>query len=111
MSDAPKLHKKTKSLKNWLTVSGAIVSLAGLFAFAFLFFIDSFAHHGNPYMGILAYVIAPGFIIGGVVFAIVGAWLHARRSKKVDYNISIDLTRPRDRRIAIVFTIGAALFL
>ena len=67
MSDEPKIPRKS-SLKNWLTVTGAIVSLGGVFAFAFLFFIDTFAHHGNPYMGILAYVIAPGFIIGGIGF-------------------------------------------
>jgi nitrate/TMAO reductase-like tetraheme cytochrome c subunit len=111
MNDDTKNVKKPTSLKNWLTVTGAIISLGGLFAFAFLFFIDTFAHHGNPYMGILAYVIAPGFILGGIAFAIIGAWLHARRLKRVDYNISIDLTRPRDRRIATGFTIGAALFL
>ena len=58
MKDEPKKSKTPTSLKNWLTVSGAIVSASGLFAFAFLFFIESFAHHGNPYMGILAYVIA-----------------------------------------------------
>lgn len=107
-------HKKAKqptSLKNWLTVTGAIISVSGLFAFAFLFFIDAAAHHGNPYMGILAYVIAPGFIFGGAGFALVGAWLHHRKLKRVDYNISIDLTRPRDRRIATIFTIGAAIFL
>jgi hypothetical protein len=110
MSDEPKIPRKS-SLKNWRTVTGAIVSLGGVFAFAFLFFIDTFAHHGNPYMGILAYVIAPGFIIGGIGFAVFGAWLHARRARRVDYNISIDLTRPRDRRIATAFTIGATLFL
>ncbi len=85
--------------KNWLTVTGAIISLGGLFAFAFLFFIDLFAHHGNPYMGILAYVIAPGFILGGLGLAIFGAWRHLQRLKKIDgaHEISIDLTRPRDR--------------
>jgi hypothetical protein len=102
---------KGRALKNWLTISGIIVSLGGLFAFAFLFAIDTFAHRGNPYMGILAYVVAPGFIFGGLAFAAFGAWLHARRIRKTDLNISIDLTRPRDRRIATVFTIGAALFL
>ena len=40
-----------------------IISAGGLFAFILLFAIDTFAHNGNPYMGLLAYVIAPGFIL------------------------------------------------
>jgi hypothetical protein len=110
MNHETKKSKKT-SLKNWFTVTGAIISFGGVFAFAFLFFIDTFAHHGNPYMGILAYVIAPGFIFGGIAFALFGAWRHHRRLKRVDYNISIDLTRARDRRIATIFSIFAAVFL
>ena len=94
-----------------MTVSGAIVSLGGLFAFVFLFFIDIFAHHGNPYMGILAYVIAPIFIFGGLGLAIIGAILHRRRLKRTNYEISIDLTRPRDRKVAAFFVIFAAVFL
>jgi nitrate/TMAO reductase-like tetraheme cytochrome c subunit len=111
MSNETKHAQRPRSLRNWLTVSGAIIALGGVFAFAFLFFIDVFAHHGNPYMGILAYIIAPGFVVAGVVLAVFGAWRHRRRLKKVDYEISIDLTRPRDRKIATVFTIGAVLFL
>ena len=113
MNDELKQGKKPTSLRNWLTVTGAIISLGGLFAFAFLFFIDVFAHHGNPYMGILAYVISPAFVILGVLLSLVGAWRQHRKVKKGQpvYEISIDLTRPRDRKIATGFTIGAALFL
>jgi hypothetical protein len=108
--------KTVAPLKNWLTVGGGVVALAGLFAFLFLFSIDLFAHHGNPYMGILAYVVAPGFILGGLAVATFGAWRHHRELKKVDplkaaHELSINLNRPRDRKIATWFTIGAGLFL
>jgi nitrate/TMAO reductase-like tetraheme cytochrome c subunit len=109
-------HKKPAPLRNWLTVGGSIVSLGGIFAFAFLLFIDLFSHHGNPYMGILAYVIAPGFILGGLAIAFWGAWRRHRQLEKSDpaeaaHELSIDLTRPHDRKIAAAFTIGAMLFL
>lgn len=113
MNDQTKPAKKPTTLKNWLTVSGGIIALGGLFAFAFLFFIDIFAHQGNPYMGILAYVIAPFFILGGIGLALVGAWRERVKRKKgaAAYGISIDLTRPRDRKLAVFFTIAAAFFL
>jgi hypothetical protein len=105
--------KKPTSLKNWLTIGGAIIATGGVFAFAFLFFIDVFAHHGNPYMGILAYIVAPGFVVLGAALAVVGAWREHRKHTRPDkaYEVSIDLSRPRDRKIATVFTICAALFL
>src|SRR4051794_36264166 len=110
--------KKSKPapLKNWLTVGGAIVSLGGLFAFAFLLFIDLFAHHGNPYLGILAYVVAPGFILTGLAVGAWGAWRHHQQLQKVNpleaaHELSINLTRPRDRNIAVWFTVTAMLFL
>jgi len=100
-------------LKNWLTVAGGVVALGGLFAFVFLFTIDTFAHHGNPYMGILAYIVAPGFMVAGVGVAFLGIWRQRRRIKLGHelYEVSIDLTRPRDRRIATVFSVCAAAFL
>lgn len=116
MNAKAKKPAKPAPLKNWLTVSGAVVALGGLFAFVFLLSIDLFAHHGNPYMGILAYVVAPSFIMGGLIVAFVGAWRHHKQLQKVApkeaaHELSIDLTRPRDRRIAAWFTVGAGLFL
>jgi hypothetical protein len=104
--------RRPTALKNWLTVTGAIIALGGLFAFAFLFFIDVFAHHGNPYMGILAYVISPMFVLGGALLVFVGAWRERiRRKRGAAYEISIDLTRTRDRKIAVAFAFGGGLFL
>jgi hypothetical protein len=111
MNEKTKASGKQKVLKNWISLSGVLISAGGIFAFVFLMLIDLFAHHGNPYMGILAYVIAPGFILGGIALSLIGAWLHRRRLRKVDYQISIDLSRPRDRRIAATFTVVAMIFL
>jgi hypothetical protein len=108
--------RKPTPLRNWLTVGGAIISTGGLFAFAFLFFIDLFAHHGNAYMGILVYVVAPAFILGGLVLAAVGAWRHHKELKRADpslalHELSIHLGRPRDRKIAAYVAAGAVFFL
>ena len=77
---------------------------------------DTFARHANPYLGILAYVVAPGFMILGIVLALIGAWLHRRHLKelglaKASPSITIDLTRGRDRKVLIGVVAGGLLFL
>jgi nitrate/TMAO reductase-like tetraheme cytochrome c subunit len=107
---------KTSPFRNWLSLVGVIISSGGVFAFILLFAIDTFAQHGNPYMGLLAYVVAPGFMLLGVFLSIFGAWLHRRSLKKAGIatarpGFSIDLTRKRDRHVLVGIILGAAVFL
>ena len=81
MPDKPNTSGLPNRFRNWLSLIGLIIAIGGFFAFVLLFFIDLFAHHGNPYMGLLAYVIAPGFMILGMVTVCVGAWLHGKHLK------------------------------
>src|SRR5262245_29588734 len=102
--------------KNWLSLAGAIVAVGSLFAFFLLFAIDLFAHHGNPYMGILAYLVAPAFLFLGLFLIVLGRWLHRRHLRKTVRSarpprLIIDLSRPRDRRILAAFGVGALGFL
>lgn len=116
------MHTKSSSargsgaFKNWLSLAGAIISAGGIFAFLLLFAIDTFAHHGNPYMGLLAYVVAPGFVLLGMAVAFAGAWSHRRSLRKAGVSpgrprFSIDLTRKRDRHVLTGILIGGGVFL
>jgi nitrate/TMAO reductase-like tetraheme cytochrome c subunit len=91
------------------------VAVASFFAFILLFAIDLFAHRGNPYMGILAYVVAPGFTIIGTALLLFGAWRERRRRRAatpgIEPSFTIDLSRPRDRRALVGFMAGAAAFM
>lgn len=109
----PSSPKRPQHYRNWLSLSGAVVATGSLFSFLFLFAIDLFAHHGNPYMGILAYVVAPLFFILGTVLWVLGILIHRWRSRKgiLPHAITIDLSRPRDKRAMIGFVIGAVAFL
>jgi hypothetical protein len=66
-------------LRNWLSLAGLIVAAGGLFSFLLLFVLDSFAHFTNPYIGILTYLVAPGFLFLGLCLAIIGAWWQRHR--------------------------------
>lgn len=97
-------------------MAGLIVAVGSIFAFLLLFAIDIFAHHGNPYMGILAYVVAPGFFFLGTFVALTGAWWNRRQWRKagepiVPGRLVIDLSRPQDKRMLLGFIVGGVGFL
>ncbi|HVW22105.1 MAG TPA: NapC/NirT family cytochrome c [Opitutaceae bacterium] len=102
--------------RNWISLAGGIVAAGALFAFLFLFVLDlSGRGASNPYLGILCYVVAPGFLILGMAIAGAGAWLEARHRRRgisaAERHLSIDLARPRDRRILVWFSFGTMTFL
>lgn len=109
-------HSFWSLFHNWISLAGLMLAGSALFAFILLFAIDLTAHNGNPYMGILAYVVAPGFLFLGLGIAGFGAWrsLKIRRQAGEEFElakISIDLSKPAERRRLLQFSGGAILFL
>jgi hypothetical protein len=102
---------------NWISLSGLVLAGAALFAFFLLFAIDLMAENANPYLGILAYVVAPAFLFLGLTLALTGAWLKRRHERRAGpaaaphLILSVDLSRPRDRKVLVGFLAGSALFL
>ena len=77
-----------------------------------------FARTGNPYMGILAYVIAPGFLFLGMGMMALGAWFQRRQERRLGHRrpfapepVVVDLTRPSDRKKLRIFVVAAVVFL
>src|SRR5215471_19874404 len=106
-----------RHFQNWLSWAGMVLAAAALFAFVLLFAIDLFAPAKNPYIGILAYVIAPFFLLLGLALMLLGAILHKRAERRAGHLeekhhvLHIDLSRKRDRRILAVFALCAVGFL
>jgi nitrate/TMAO reductase-like tetraheme cytochrome c subunit len=116
MATEPPTPTKAHYFRNWISLSGLVIAVGSLFAFLLLFAIDIFAHHGNPYMGILAYVVAPGFLFLGLFLAGFGVWLQRRHLRKVSpqsapHALTIDLSRPRDKKMLIGFVAVSVVFL
>jgi nitrate/TMAO reductase-like tetraheme cytochrome c subunit len=90
------------------------VVVGSLFSFFLLLLLDALAHFANPYVGILTYLVAPAFLVMGLLLALLGAFLRHRRILKTSGPLPplrIDLTRPRDRRLLGFFLAGSVLFL
>src|SRR6266511_784439 len=105
-----------RNFRNWLSWSGMVLAAGALFAFFLLLAIDQFAGHRNPYVGILAYVVAPLFFIFGIFLMFLGAlirWRTWRRAVRAaePLAIKIDLSRTRDRRLLALFVAASVGFL
>ncbi len=117
MSETPQRRFSLPGLfKNWLSLAGAILAVASCFAFILLFVVDILAHHGNPYMGILAYVVTPGFLFLGLGLVAAGYWFQLRQLRLAgaaapSLALTIDLNRSRDRKILGAFAAAGVLFL
>lgn len=105
-----------KLIRNWVSLAGVVIATGSFFAFLLLFALDVLSEHGNPYMGILAYVVAPGFLASGIALVLLGFWLHLRQERRAKPDappvaLTIDLSRPRDRKILGVFIAASLVFL
>src|SRR3954469_17389611 len=101
---SPPARSFRRHFQNWLSWAGIVLAASALFAFIFLFAIDFFAPIQNPYVGILAYVIAPLFFLLGLALTLLGAILHRFEERRAAVEqkqriLRIDLSRKRDRRI------------
>lgn len=110
----PTSPRRSSVFRNWLSLWGLVVIVGSLFSFLLLFLMSVMAHVSNPYVGILTYLVAPAFLVMGLMTAMLGAWLRHRQIVKSEGPfppLRIDLTRPRDRRIFGLFLAGGVAFL
>ena len=105
---------RSSAFRNWLSWTDLVVIIGSIFSFLLLILLDGMAHFSNPYVGILTFLVAPGFFAIGSVMALLGAFLRRRQIVKSSGPfppLRIDLSRPRDKRILGLFLAGSVAFL
>jgi len=112
-SSTPSSAPRT-TFRNWISLAGGILAVGALFSFALLVAMDTFGGGKNPYLGILTYIVAPGFLIAGLVLVFAGAW-HERRMGRpgrlgLPHYWAIDFDNPVHRRYLAGFGGGAVVF-
>jgi nitrate/TMAO reductase-like tetraheme cytochrome c subunit len=106
--------RRPSLLRNWISLSGLVIVIGSVFSFLLLLILDAMARSSNPYVGLLTYVVAPGFLFFGFALTILGA---LRERKKLGASVGIlpkvvvDLSRPQDRRRMGAFIACAIVFL
>ena len=113
--DAASRGRLPSLLENWISLVGMILAAASFFAVAALIAMDVFSGLPNPYMGILTYLVAPGFLIAGLLLILVGALVERRRRRRlgegeIPRHPIIDFNRPRHRRTFVVAGVVTFLF-
>src|SRR5262245_62075861 len=81
-SSAQSGPRRASVFRNWLSLTGLIVMAGSVFSFLLLLLLDAMAHFSNPYIGILTYLVAPGFLIIGLFLAGLGALFRRRQIVK-----------------------------
>jgi nitrate/TMAO reductase-like tetraheme cytochrome c subunit len=109
------IRRFSRLLRNPISMAGialAIVSVANIFLF---FLIDLIAERPSPYIGILAYMVAPGFLICGLLLIAIGAWRERHRkfseqAGEAPLHPRIDFNDPAQRSAAISFGVFLVVF-
>jgi hypothetical protein len=101
---------------NWISASGAVIALGSLFAFLLLFALDTITPEGSPYLGILTFIVAPTFLIIGLLLILAGwlvdKWFLKRTGKTSTFlAFSLDFGNPVERKKFLIFGAGASVFL
>jgi len=103
---------KLSIFQNWTTVVGAIASITWFSVFLVLFTLDLRAKQGNPYLGIITYMIIPVALIISLSLIPIGAWIEHKRRRRHEYHIphfpTVDFNNPRHQRYAYI-TIGIVI--
>jgi nitrate/TMAO reductase-like tetraheme cytochrome c subunit len=100
-----------------MSLMGIVLALCAFLAVLGLIAIDFTRGFQNQYMGILTYLVAPAFLVTGMLLIAVGAWLERRRRHKLAPGeepkyLRLDFNVPRQRNaFLLIATITLVLLL
>ena len=100
---------------NKISFFGGVIILIALINIGFFVLADIGAEHVNPYVGIMAYVIAPSVLVFGIAVVILGMLLERKRRRRhapddVPQYPDINLNNPRTRRVFLWTLAGVTIF-
>lgn len=102
--------------RNVVSQVGIVIAIIALLNLAFLIYVESTHTGGNPYMGILTWVVAPGILIFALAVFVLGLVLERRKRRKllpdeIPVYPTIDLNIARTRAIFGAVTVGLIVFM
>jgi LPXTG-motif cell wall-anchored protein len=102
-------------LRNPISMIGLALAVVALGNILFLFFIDLTAAHPSPYVGILAYMIAPGFLLLGLALTLFGALYYRRKKREsagfTSHSMRLDFSDPAQRGAVAFFMTFMVVFI
>ena len=87
--------------RNPISLAGMALAVVAFLNILFLFFLDAFSHAASPYVGILAYMVAPAFLVLGLLMIPIGIVIERRRRHHSVGDVTkygeLDLNNPAQR--------------
>src|SRR3989338_999863 len=117
MDNDKKIQKKFSHLfYNVVTYAGVMLSVMVAAVEAFLFALDFFSKGKNLYLGLITYLILPGFLIFGLILIPLGVlWKKSRIDRGLPVielkRFRVDLSLPHHRNALLVFIVGTSLLI
>ena len=107
-ADSPEVNPQSsyppvsvKLYKNPISLVGMALAAVAFANILFLFFLDAFSHIPSPYVGILAYMVAPAIMIVGLIMIPIGMVIERRRRLREaghpPHFARLDLNNPAQR--------------
>ena len=104
------------STQNWTSLVGATIAFISLSMIVFLFVITSLSEQGGTYLGLVVFIILPGFLVFGLILIPVCMFLKVRKDRRKNIEPPkewphVNLNDVRHRHAFVIFSIGTCIFL
>ena len=114
-SPPPRSHRLPSVFYNGITMAGAGLAAVSLLLIFFLMAIEALSDEHSPYMGIVAFVILPAFLVVGLITIAAGAIRQHRRRRlglqTTERLPRVDLNDPAVLRASVIIGTGTVVFL
>jgi hypothetical protein len=110
----PQEFSYTSLLRNYTSLSGLVLVTLALANIIVLVLIDLTSSRSSPYIGLLAYMVLPVFLVIGLVLITIGIWRERHRRLTAvagePMRLHIDLTDPGHQNRMIFFGASVVVF-
>lgn len=108
--------KRPGLTKNPISGVGLVIGIVAVMNTVILAYVDLAGKHSNPYMGILAWIVAPAILCFGIFLYILGIILERRRRRglapeEYSHYPKLDFNEKRTRRMVALTFLGLMVFL
>jgi len=109
--------KLPSSIRNWISISGAVLAVFNLASILSLLLLNLAFGFGGSYIGLFIYIILPGFMVIGLLLIPIGMRINrvkARKAKQEGKELNwpvIDFNVATTRNAGIIFAVGTVFLL
>jgi len=109
--------KLPSSIKNWVSISGAILAIFNLATILSLMILNTVFNFGGTYIGLFIYIVLPAFMVAGLLLIPIGMRINRASARKAEADGEvknwpiINFNNVGTRNATIIFIFGTVFLL